>query len=964
MDADSVAASLGVHPDIGLSDADVAARLAEVGPNELTAVAPVPAWRRFAAQFANRLIIILLVAAAVALVVSREVKTPAVVLVVVIINATVGFIQERKAEAALDTLRNLMVPNARVRRNAMVTELESTGVVPGDIVLLTAGDRVPADGRVIVTHQLEVDESTLTGESQPVNKSATAPVTRAGTGDGDGPRVPLAERTTMVHANTIVTRGRAEMVVTATGMDTQVGHIAGLLTSATAGTTPLQRQLDGLARNLAWLSGGIVTVVAMIGLLRGGSVGDVLLTAVALAVATIPEGLPAVTALTLALGVSRMARRNAIIKRMASVETLGCTDVVCTDKTGTLTLNQMTVHELVVGGVTHTVDGQGYDPAGTIAPPPGPHVTEALVGLALCSDAVTEHHDNSTWTVVGDPTEGAVVVLAAKAGIDAVAVRADMPRLAEVPFDSTNKFMATAHRHRTGTGVVLYVKGAVDVLTDRAVAAVGAAGATESIDAARHWLEAANRDMGSSGMRVLALASATFTDQAWDATMATHPDPTELADGLVRDLTIEALVGIVDPPRPEARAAIAEAHSAGIKVRMITGDHAQTAAAIARQLGMGTPGANVAGEDIADENIAGDNLAGTTGIRGLEVVTGSELDAMDDHELDYRVGTIDVYARVSPEHKLRLVGSLQRTGQVVAMTGDGVNDAPALKQADIGVAMGVTGTEVAKEAATMVLADDNFATIVTAVGEGRGIYDNIVKFVRFQLSTTLGFAALFLLAAVLDIAGGRPFTAIAILWVNIIMDGPPALSLGLDPAAGDVMQRKPRPLAERILTPQRWVTIAVAAVVMAAGTLAVLALASSAEGSAQQATVATTMAFTTFVLFQFFNILNVRSDTASVFSAATLTNSRLWLSLAAVVSLQVCVVHVDWFQDLFDTTSINATEWMVCIAVASSVLWVEEIRKLLVSRFTAARQREPAARQLAHTTPPAPPAPPAGTAPG
>jgi P-type Ca2+ transporter type 2C len=925
MDVQSVTDDLGVNPATGLSDTDAAQRLADAGPNELAAAVRVPAWRRFAGQFADRLIIILLVAAAVALVVSREIKTPAVVLVVVVINATVGFIQERKAEAALDSLRNLMVPTARVRRNTTVTELSSTAVVPGDIVLLDAGDRVPADGRLISSSKLEVDESTLTGESQPVDKAAAAlpPST-----DGN---VALAERATMVHANTTVTRGHAEMVVTSTGMDTQLGHIAGMLTAAGTGTTPLQRQLDGLARNLAWLSGGIVTVVAAIGLARGQDITDVLLTAVALAVATIPEGLPAVTALTLALGVSRMARRNAIIKRMASVETLGCTDVVCTDKTGTLTLNQMTAHQLVVGGVFHTIDGQGYDPSGTIEPPIGSRGTDALIGLALCSDAVTASSDDGIWSVVGDPTEGAVVVLAAKGGVDVVAVRAAMPRLADMPFDSANKFMATAHRlsgsqqgPTTDEGVVLYAKGAIDVLMARAVDAVAPDNVNQPIDHARQWLEAANHEMASAGMRVLALATRTFTAEQWEAAINrtggssdntgdshhTH-DVDDLSD-LVVDLTIEALIGIVDPPRPEARTAIAEAHGAGMKVRMITGDHAATGAAIATQLGMGSAG----GDDGA-----------------LEVVTGAELDTMDDAELDRRVGAIDVYARVSPEHKLRLVSSLQRNGQVVAMTGDGVNDAPALKQADIGVAMGITGTEVSKEAATMVLADDNFATIVAAVGEGRAIYDNIVKFVRFQLSTTLGFAALFLLAAVLGIAGGKPFTAIAILWVNIIMDGPPALSLGLDPAAPDVMARQPRPLAERILTPQRWVIIALAAVVMAAGTLGVLALAPGPEPSAGAATVAGTMAFTTFVLFQFFNILNARSDTNSVFSATTLTNNRLWLSLAVVVVLQIAVVHAAWFQSLFDTTSITATQWAVCVAVASSVLWIEELRKLAVGRL-------------------------------
>ena len=894
--AEAVLDSLQVDSSCGVSDAQAASRRATVGDNVLAAAVRVPGWRRFIGQFQDLLILILIGAAVVAFVVTGELKTPLVVLVVVLINAVIGFVQENRAERSLEALQKMLVDQARVRRNGQTLMVTAAELVPGDIVLLEAGDRVPADGRLLVAHSVEIDEAALTGESHPTAK---------GTASVDGDAVAIGDRTCMAHMNTVVTRGRLEMVVTATGMATEIGRIAGLLGATETERTPLQRQLDGLARSLAKLAALIVGAVCVIGMLRGQPASDVMLTAVALAVAAIPEGLPAVTVVTLAVGVSKMAKRNAIVKRLASVETLGCTSVICSDKTGTLTLNEMTAVELVVQLRSRTVSGDGYSPDGDIEPVAGDEpvsIDAALTAMALCNDAIVRLEDDQ-WRLVGDPTEGALVVLAAKGGIDVLDLRERHPRLVELPFDSANKFMVTAHSMVTVNGrdvVRVFVKGAPDVLLARTSAVIGRDGARQPLASLEQVVDVAIDDMASRGLRVLAIAHREF-EIAEFAEFSNLGSP---VIHLANDLVLVALVGIVDPPRPEARQAIAEAQSAGIEVKMITGDHAATAASIARQLGL-------------------------TG----DVMSGAQLDHLDDAQLADRIGEVSVFARVAPEHKIRLVAALQTQGNVVAMTGDGVNDAPALKKADIGIAMGITGTDVTKQAATMVLTDDNFATIVDAVRHGRTIYDNIVKFVRFQLATTLGFAVLFLLAALLGIADGKPFTAIAILWVNIVMDGPPAMALGLDATSRDVMQRKPRPLTELIITRSRWQAIGLSAGVMAAGTLAVLAFAPGAEPTAGAATIAATMAFNTFVLFQFFNLLNSRSEMGTVFHRDTLTNRWLWVSLAGVILLQVGVTHLGPLQRLFDTTSISAANWAVCVLVASSVLWVEEARKLVQRNF-------------------------------
>jgi Ca2+-transporting ATPase len=890
--AAAVAEALAVAPSDGLTDAEAARRRDAAGDNELQEARRQPGWLRFTNQFRDLLILILLGAAAVAFVVSGELKTPLVVLAVVLINAVIGFVQENRAERSLEALRNMLVDEARVRRDGRTVVVPASNLVPGDIVLLEAGDRVPADGRLLLANSVEIDEAVLTGESRPSAKDIGVVAAEA---------APVGDRSCMAHMNTVVTRGRLEMVVTTTGMRTEIGRIAGLLNATETERTPLQRQLDGLAHSLAKLAALIVAAVFVIGLARGQSLGDVMLTAVALAVAAIPEGLPAVTVVTLAVGVSKMAKRNAIVKRLASVETLGCTTVICSDKTGTLTLNEMTAVELVVQLRSHAVSGRGYAPDGRIEPLPGDDpaaFASALRAMALCNDAIISATDDG-WRLVGDPTEGALVALAAKGGVDVADVRAQHPRRAELPFDSANKFMVTAHEmviDGEREVVRVFVKGAPDVLLSRINAAVGVDAVAVPIAAAARDVHDRIEHMAHRGLRVLAIAQRDFDIAEFAEWKRSRGEVVDLAG----NLTLVALVGIVDPPRPEAQQAIAQARGAGIDVKMITGDHATTAASIARQLGL------------------------TGG-----VVTGAELDLIDDAELSDRIDEISVFARVAPEHKIRIVTVLQARGDVVAMTGDGVNDAPALKKADIGVAMGITGTDVTKQAATMVLTDDNFATIVDAVGRGRTIYDNIVKFVRFQLATTLGFASLFLLASLLGIADGKPFTAIAILWVNIVMDGPPAMALGLDPTSRDVMERQPRSPLERIITRPRWYAIGLSAAVMAIGTLAVLAYAPGPAPEADTATVAGTMALNTFVLFQFFNLLNSRSETRSVFHRDTFRNRWLWVSLSGVILLQIAVTHVGFVQGLFDTTDITVTNWAVCALVASSVLWVEEARKLV-----------------------------------
>ncbi len=863
----NAASALRSDPAAGLTEDEARQRLAAHGENRLAETPPRSPWLKFLDQFKGFLVIVLILAAVLAWAIG-DLKDAVVILVVVVFNAILGFYQEHRAEQTLAALKGMLAARARIRRDGRVLEIDAAHLVPGDIVLLEAGDRVPADGRLMAAHSLEVDEAALTGESHAVAK-ATAAL--------DSHDLALGDRSNMLFMNTVVTRGRAEMLVTATGMQTEMGKLAGMIAETPEAETPLQRQLDTLGKRLAAIAGVVVLVIFAIAIARGDPWTEAAMTAVALAVAAIPEGLPAVVTVTLAIGMWRMAKNRAILKKLAAVETLGSTTVICSDKTGTLTMNQMTARALWFAGKRLAVSGEGYAAEGRIEP--GGDLRPALLPMALCNESRV--HDGK---LVGDPTEGALFVLAQKGGLDPLDEQARSPRLAEIPFDSAHKFMATFHR--AGEVVEMYVKGAPDVLLARCAEWLTESGPAPLDEAARERIAAQNTELADQALRVLAIARRTIPAEAFD------PD-----GDLWRwagDWTFLGLAGLMDPPRPEAAAAIGLCREAGVQVKMITGDHKVTAAAVARELG----------------------LSG-------EVVTGAELDAMAEGELARRVDDIAVFARVAPQHKVKIVRALKAKGHVAAMTGDGVNDAPALKAADIGVAMGITGTAVTKEAATLVLTDDNFATIVRAVEEGRVIYDNIVKFVRFQLSTNVG-AILTVLAATL--AGlPTPFTAIQLLWINIIMDGPPAMSLGVEPARPGLMRESPRRPGAQILTGRRLLRLVFYGATMMVGTLGMFVYGLD-QGDAAYAV---SLAFTTFVLYQFFNVFNARAEFDSAFGANFFRNGKLWLALAGVLLLQILVVTWPPAQEIFGTTALSLEDWLLAGVVASSVLLLDEARKLV-----------------------------------
>jgi len=884
---------LEIDPHHGLSTDEVARRLERYGPNQLEEAPRRPAWKRFLDQFKDLMVYILLGAAVVSALVG-DYKDPIVIGIVLLINAVMGFVQENKADNALAALKGMLETIVRVRRNGEVQEIPAGELVPGDVVLLEAGDRIPADGRFLMTAATSVDESMLTGESVPVDKQ-DEPVTK---GHGGGDDVPLAERLSVGYMNTTLVRGRAEMVVFGTGMHSEVGRLAGLLGAAEEKPTPLQEQIEQLGKRLAAIAFVAVIAVFIVALINGDTVSEALLNSVALAVAAIPEGLPAVVTVTLAIGVGRLAKRHAIVKRLASVETLGSTTVICSDKTGTLTLNQMTATTFLVAGSRYTVDGLGYGTEGEIAldgvaldDAARAALRPALLAGVLCNDAHLRVEDGRP-ALVGDPTEGALIVLGAKGGLDPEGLRAELPRIDEVPFDSSTKFMATLHPHPDDAGrSLLVVKGAPDVVLARCSSVRSETGSTVIDDRRRDELVAGNDALGYEGLRVLALATTELP-------VAPREYEGDLTDELT-GLHLEALVGILDPARPEAIDAIAECATAGIGVKMITGDHASTAGAIAAELG----------------------------IKGI-VVTGADLDRISDEDLPSRIDEIGVCARVSPEHKVRVVKALQSKGNIVAMTGDGVNDAASLKQAEIGVAMGITGTEVTKEAGDMILTDDNFATIVHAVRGGRSIYENIITFVRFQLTTNISAILTILIAQLAQF--GSLFNAIQILFVNIIADGPPAIALGVDPPKPGVMSRPPRARDEVILSGSRLARIVVSAIVITIGTLALfMAFKGSDQGSAEWNS-ALTMAFSSFVFFQLVNSFCVRAGDSTVFSRYSLSNRPLLYALGGVVLMQVLVVELPFLQNVFDTVSLDLTQWGWVVLTPLSLLVVEEIRKFFV----------------------------------
>jgi len=865
--------TLRVTPDQGLSQAEVTTRRAEYGPNLLREKPPRSLLATLIDQFKSVLILILIGAAGLAWAIG-DLKDALVILVVTMINAFLGLYQEYRAERSLGALKRMLAVKARVRRGGVSQDIAADDLVPGDVVLLEAGGKIPADGRLLISESLEVDESSLTGESHAVAKKAKEVL------DADA---ALGERINSAFMNSMVTRGRGEMVVTATGMGTETGKLAEALSQTEEPPTPLQQQLDKLGKRLALVA--CVFVVAILGLrlVSGTLWADALLEAIALAVAAIPEGLPAVVTVTLAIGMQRMARNRAIVKRLAAVETLGSTTVICSDKTGTLTLNQMTVRALCYQGHRYGVSGEGYRANGQIHDGDGqglPELQPLLLPLALCNDSRVRNGQ-----VLGDPMEGALWILAEKGGLDPDQAIAAYPRIAEVPFDAEHKFMATFHRD--GDSVLLMMKGAPEAVFSRSSEVSASGGRTERFDdAAGQRLGIENRYLAEQQLRVLAVASRRLPAAGFD----THGD---LWPHL-RQLTLIGLVGLADAPRPEVKSAIARCHEAGIEVKMITGDQRDTALAIGRELGLGT-----------------------------NVIVGAELERMSPAELSERVEGTSVYARVTPAHKMRIVDALQARGHIVAVTGDGVNDAPALKKAHIGVAMGNSGTEVAKEAATMVLTDDNFATIVGAVSEGRTIYSNIVKFVRYQLSTNIG-ALLSMLTASL-FGWPAPFNPIQILWVNIIMDGPPAMAMGLDPARPEVMKDKPRSAGEEILSWRRLGLLMMFGSIMTAGTLSMMLYGLAAEPG--NPTYGLTLAFNTFVLFQIFNAHNARVERGTVFTRRLLTNPALWLSLAGVGMLQVVAVQWQPAETIFRTQALSGSDWALCLAVSATILVYGELHR-------------------------------------
>lgn len=860
--AEDVARDLGTDPATGLAADEAAARLAREGPNAL----PEPERRSFTRllfhQFKSLIVVLLLVAAGVSLALGDRVESAAI-LIVIAINAAIGFATEWRAAAALEALRRQAVPRARVRRDGAEAQVDAHRLVRGDLLLLAAGDRVSADARVVDANRLQVDESALTGESVPVEKSADAvPDERAAVGD----------RASMVHMGTVVTDGRGAAVVVATGAGSEIGRIDTMLSEAADRGAPLEAKLARLSRTLVVVVIGLCALVVGSGWLRGNDLLPMVEVGISLAIAAVPEGLLAVTTMTLAIGMQRMARMNALVRRLAAVETLGSTTVIASDKTGTLTRNEMTVR------TTWVADPRDEERALRIG--------------ALCNDATHE---------LGDPTEVALVRAAERAGVDVEALRAEWPREAEVPFDSGTKRMVTLHRRPDGRREAL-AKGAPSAILAASSGFRDAQGARRSMtDAERDRLRGVNDDLADDGLRVLALAHRESPDGA-----------AESEDTLGHDLTFVGYVGMQDPLRDGVVETIATCRAAGIRTLMLTGDQVATAAAIARELGM-------------DRGPDGERLA---------VVHERELRDLDDVGWDAVVRKAAVFARVSPEHKLRIVEALQRQGEVVAMTGDGVNDAPALKAADIGVAMGIRGTEVAKEAADMIITDDDFTTIVGAVEQGRVIVNNVLRFIHYLFSCNL--AEIVAVFAAIMLGWPLPFAVMQILWLNMITDIFPALALALEPSAPGVMRQAPRDAAAPLLTPAFGWLITWQGMLLAACTLIAFRVALGADaGLAGDAAPrhATTVAFMTLALAQVAHAYNCRSTRRSAFGGDALANRWLLAAVATCVALQLAAVHAPLLQRVLRTTPLSAADWgLVGLAALAPVAIVESVKSVLRSR--------------------------------
>jgi P-type Ca2+ transporter type 2C len=887
---EKVLASFGTNAGTGLSEAEASRRLAEHGPNKLIETKRDSPFTILLNQFKNVMVLVLLIAAVISAL-THDVTDAFVILIISIVNAAIGFIQEYKADRAMAALAQMAQPQAKVFRAGKVMEVPSAEIVPGDILLLESGSRVSADARILESAGLKIEEAALTGESLPIEKT-----TRAIAEDS-----ALADQTNMAFMGTVCVYGRGRAVVTDTGMNTQLGKIAKSIQEISQGQTPLQKRLAHVGWVMAMAGIGICVAIFFLGWLQGIPLDTMLVTAIALAVAAIPESLPAVVTIVLTMGIQRMIRKRALVKKLPAVETLGSVTVICSDKTGTLTQNQMTVREISCDGALYSVHGSGYSPEGSIrgedgAPVSKPESLRRLIEAAcLCNDATLgeEKEDGRTsWKITGDPTEGALLTLAGKTGVWKKDLEASLPRTAELPFDSERKLMTTVHRLDDGRYVV-YTKGAVDQLLERC-------GGDH-----KERIMAANQALASSGRRVLAFGYKILPE------MPASRDP----ETLESDLTFMGLVGMVDPPREEVKEAVRLCRSAQVRPIMITGDHPATAATIAREL----------------------RISGV----GDEVITGQALKKMSPAELAEKIEKVSVFARVSPEDKIKIVQALQARNHIVAMTGDGVNDAPALKGANIGVAMGIMGTDVSKEAADMILLDDNFATIVSAVSEGRRIYDNIRKFIRYMLGTNAG--EVLTMGGAILLGMPLPLLPLQILWINLVTDSLPALALGLEPAEKNVMQRPPRPPEESLFSKGLWQRTLVAGVLMTIGCLWMfdwalqehtLAFGQSRE---EAETAARSMLFMTMGFFQLFNALAIRSEHRSVFAMAPSSNWYLYGAVLVSGLLQAVVIYFPPLQDIFKTTAVTGFDLIVSLAVASSILWVIEIEKAFLSLWARRR---------------------------
>lgn len=974
-DAQAVAASLGVDPNTGLSQAEAERRLAQYGPNELASAPPVPKWKKFLAQFKDPLVYLLLAATGISLIawfIEKANAAPGaeggeilpfdaiVIVLILIVNAVLGYIQESKAEEAVEALSQMTAPQTNVLRDGKIARINTVDVVPGDMVVLGEGDSIPADGRLLAAASLRVAEASLTGESVPVGKNV----------DTLAEAKALGDRANMVFNGTSVTQGTGRAIVTSTGMRTQVGKIADLLQATDDDDSPLQKEMNYVSKILG-IAVCIIAAVVLVALALTEGFNDIhdvidsLLLSVSLAVAAVPEGLAAILTVVLALGVRRMAEHHAIVKKLHSVETLGSASVICSDKTGTLTRNEMTVERVVTPSGEVQLTGTGYAPEGrmvaisdaglTSTPSPAQEAAqlEAVATLAvgaLANDGELRENTGAgdgsaasdiTWEAVGDPTEVSLIVAARKVKADRK--YANYTRIGEIPFTSDRKRMAVVAQDNADAGrLTVFAKGAPDVLLGYCsrIAVNGAVRPMTQGD--RQQILAAVERLSAEAYRTLGqayrpLGTASLADVPGVAINAAGHvvDIAEQSDVLENDLIWVGMVGIIDPPRTEVRDSVAEAHRAGIRTVMITGDHPLTAARIASDLGIID---TASAADVTHTDLSG------------SVLTGSQLDELpDDASFDKVTSAISVYARVAPEHKLRIVESLQRQGNIVAMTGDGVNDAPAVKTADIGVAMGITGTEVTKQSAKMILADDNFSTIVEAVREGRGIFDNIRKFLRYLLSSNVGevftvFGGV-MLAGFLGISqpGSQgvtvPLLATQLLWINLLTDAAPALAMGVDPSTDDVMARKPRKLTDRVIDGQMWGDIIFIGIIMAAVTLIGMDMhlagglftdrSVDAIGHDAQMTEARTMGFTILVFAQMLNALCSRSHDQSVF-VGLFANKWLWGAIALSALLQVVVIYVPFLNTAFGTMPLSAGAWAECLGLAMVVLVASELRKCVL----------------------------------